>query len=342
MNNIFNLIEIIEQLGGSATIKQICSFYAKKHGIIEDSTYLLVVEQTLKNNLDKVVNSQETNEWKIVEKDSKSVKANNTGIHKTHLSIDEVKEILKNVPELNPAEYDGSYLWVDAAIKEYAKLNDFSKVDVNDMDFIYSLAVGTWKMSVSVKKNKLQLTNLSNDSKIYMEKMIDDIWNKAQKDSALNQGENTANYEKQVGMFGTGFMTFKGKLSNEDARSFIKMCTEVVDLDNENQIYDICSKTLNDSFDGKGLGAASASAILHCLKPYSFPIINKNDGHGTIFELLGIKLYKYKKVQTYINNCREIKKYRDNNFKFKNYRILDIAMWSIDGDFDIKKHLGME
>ncbi|HKL44579.1 MAG TPA: AAA family ATPase, partial [Candidatus Absconditabacterales bacterium] len=35
-------------------------------------------------------------------------------------------------------------------------------------------------------------------------------------------------------------------------------------------------------------------------------------------------------IETYIDNCRAIKKFRDKNLPFKNYRILDMMAWKID------------
>lgn len=77
------------------------------------------------------------------------------------------------------------------------------------------------------------------------------------------------------------------------------------------------------------MGAASASVVLHCLKPMTFPIFNSNMGSDNIYVYLGIPLQDTKAVETYIDNCRRVKKYRDENFDIKNYRIFDRAAWSL-------------
>lgn len=72
--------------------------------------------------------------------------------------------------------------------------------------------------------------------------------------------------------------------------------------------------------------AASASMILHCLKPYTFPIFNSNMGNGNIFEILGVDLDKKTEIYTYVKNCRAVKSFRDENFDFKNYRVFVLLL----------------
>ena len=70
--------------------------------------------------------------------------------------------------------------------------------------------------------------------------------------------------------------------------------------------------------------------ILHCLKPYTFPILNANTGSGNIFEVLGVSLTKTSSLENYIDNCRKIKAFRDENFACKNYRIFDIEAQNME------------
>lgn len=72
--------------------------------------------------------------------------------------------------------------------------------------------------------------------------------------------------------------------------------------------------------------------VLHCLKPLTFPVINSNVGSEDIFAELGIELKSRGKLEAYIDNCRKIKDFRDSNFSFKNYRILDMAAWELSAD----------
>ncbi|MFQ9918469.1 MAG: hypothetical protein ACLRWQ_20950 [Flavonifractor plautii] len=55
-------------------------------------------------------------------------------------------------------------------------------------------------------------------------------------------------------------------------------------------------------------------------------------GSEDIFTALGIELKSRGKLEAYIDNCRKIKDFRDANFSFKNYRILDMAAWELSAD----------
>ena len=70
--------------------------------------------------------------------------------------------------------------------------------------------------------------------------------------------------------------------------------------------------------------------ILHCLKPYTFPVLNSNNGRPNVFEILGVQIIKRGSIETYIDNCRKIKEFRDAHFQYKNYRIFDMTAWTID------------
>lgn len=54
------------------------------------------------------------------------------------------------------------------------------------------------------------------------------------------------------------------------------MCIDIKDMQDDDEIFNRCEKTLNDKFHG--MKAASASMVLHCLKPMTFPIFNSNMG----------------------------------------------------------------
>ncbi|MBR3419903.1 MAG: AAA family ATPase [Oscillospiraceae bacterium] len=70
-----------------------------------------------------------------------------------------------------------------------------------------------------------------------------------------------------------------------------------------------------------GIQAGVASMILHCLKPCAFPVLNRRSPQ--FYEELDITLTDFDRLNTYIQNCRTIKAFRDQNFSFKNYRIFD-------------------
>ena len=77
--------------------------------------------------------------------------------------------------------------------------------------------------------------------------------------------------------------------------------------------------------------AASASAILHCLKPNVFPIINNVIiDTAVLLESEGVLLVRPKHLATYIENVRRLKKFRDEKCTFRNYRALDLKLQEVE------------
>lgn len=232
------------------------------------------------------------------------------------MNKEELIEKLKQKSEQDPNKHDGSYELVRKTVEAYKDV-PLQNLHFQDLDCIYLMAIGTWKQSVSNKKETINKTNLPNDKKEDLCLLLDNIWNKA------NQGlyENCENEKPSIGMFGTGFITFKTKTDDESVQRFIKLCIDILPVDDDEELYKITESALSEEI--KGMGTASISEILHCLKPCSFPILNGNQGLGNIFEKFGLTLDNVKDPTTYISNCRKIKEFRDSNFSIKNYRIFD-------------------
>lgn len=230
---------------------------------------------------------------------------------------------LNHSEEIFPDKYDGSYQLVRETIKFYSEMDNLNVCDYKDLNLIYLMTVITRKHGVDAKKKTIDESHLKESSKDELKTLLDVIWNKGNN----NEYENN---EGVFGMFGTGFYTFEGKTDNDSPKNFIQACVDILYLDDDEQIFDRMSKVLNESY--RGMKAASASMVLHCLKPFTFPIFNGNMGCYNIYEYFGIKLDKKAEVDTYIENCRKVKKYRDENFTIKNYRIFDIAARSLGMD----------
>jgi hypothetical protein len=105
------------------------------------------------------------------------------------------------------------------------------------------------------------------------------------------------------------------------------MCIDIKDSTDEEYIFNRCEQTLNERFHG--MKAASASMVLHCLKPTIFPVFNSNMGADNIYVYFGADLKWKTEIYTYIKNARKVKEFRDRNFSIKNYRIFDMAAWDI-------------
>ena len=106
------------------------------------------------------------------------------------------------------------------------------------------------------------------------------------------------------------------------------MLIDFLSMTNDIEMFNRAETVLNGPFPG--MQTAAASMILHCLKPYSFPVLNSNTGYHNIFEVIGIKLTKTYSLENYIDNCRKIKDFRDKHFTYKNYRIFDIEAQKIE------------
>ncbi len=248
------------------------------------------------------------------------------------MNKDQILEELKQSKEMIPDEHDGSYELMREIVSSYAKMESLDDCGVTDLNAVYAMAIGTWKMNVEKKKEYVEKSSLPDDEISRLAAVLDKVWDNA----CQRKYENRENENKpSVGMFGTGFYSFAKDVSDEDAQAFIEMLVNILDVKDDDEMFDIAATVLDKPF--KGMQAASASVMLHCLKPMTFPIINSNAGHGTIYSALGIELDKPKENTTYISNCRKIKEFRDSNLPFKNYRILDRKAWEIEGDEEISE-----
>lgn len=241
--------------------------------------------------------------------------------------MDELIKKLSKVQELKPEEHDGSYKLIRETVQALSTVNS-RDLSIEDLDMLYLMTVGTWKSSFQNKKQKVNSSSLSVQEKERLKNLID----KLQQDAKNHLFKNSIG-NGSIGMFGTGFFTFKNKIEEVDARKFIMFCIGVKDINDEEEIFRKAEELLKD--DIRGMGLASVSQILHCLKPYIFPIINGGGDAGLkVYQMLGVDLVKPKELPYYIENVRRIKAFRDKHFNFKNYRIIDMALWDEESKED--------
>lgn len=240
--------------------------------------------------------------------------------------LDVVQYILSS-EDLIPDDHDGSYELVREVIKCYGSMKDLSAIDYKDLNLVYLMSVGTWKHGVAVKRSTIEESNLPKSEKERLQNVLNSVWEKAELGTYSNREKGVAS----LGMFGTGFNTFRDKTDDISPRKFIQMCIDIMEMDDDNKILERCSEDLNAEF--KGMKAASASMVLHCLKPFMFPVFNSNMGNKNIFEYFGVELKAKAELSHYVNNVREVIKFRNKNFSLKNFRVFDIASRMI-GNFD--------
>lgn len=236
--------------------------------------------------------------------------------------LDIVQKLIHS-EEMDPNSSDATYELIREVIKAYENVEDLSICDYKDLNLVYLMCVGTWKHGIDAKKKTVDDSHLPSEEKSRLKDLLDTLWERAKKgEYASNEGENT-----NFGMFGSGFYTFQNKTDEHSPKDFIQMCIDIKDMSNDDDIFNRCEQTLNENFHG--MRAASASMVLHCLKPMTFPIFNGNMGNDNIFIYFNIGIKLKTELYTYIKNVRIVKAFRDENFNVKNYRIFDMAAWDI-------------
>lgn len=234
--------------------------------------------------------------------------------------VTSIMDYLRNQPDINPDDYDGSYELLRETVQSYIVIKDDPMLDYHDLNALYFMVIGTWKHGIDRKKAVIQDSHLPEAEKTRLMAVINRIWERVCARKYIHQRDSNP---PRMGMFGTGFMTFKGKAPDHCASAFVRMCAEIFPLTDEEVIFQRVEQVLTHGF--RGMQSASVSVILHCMKPDVFPILNGNMGTDNIFDTLGLRLYKRGESSTYIANCRIIRAFRDQNFTFRNYRVFDTA-----------------
>lgn len=236
-------------------------------------------------------------------------------------------EKLSQLKELKPDKHDGSYELVKEVVKALKNI-DINTTGIEDLDMLYFMTVGTWSYSYEKKKERIKESHLKSEDKENLISLIDKL-----KENAENGlYENSNNDESTIGMFGSGFNTFRAfNTKVEDARSFLELCTIIYDLDDEEEILSIVDNYFKNKIIGMKTAVASISQMLHCLKPDIFPILNRADDAGlVVYKKLGVKLKSPDKIYNFVDNVKIIRDFRNKYCNFKNYRAIDMLLWDQD------------
>ena len=235
------------------------------------------------------------------------------------------KRLKKN--DLIPDEHDGSYALMRKAVWAYADLSNtagWNKINYKDLNLLLHLVIGTWKQSIDIKKKSVEESSLDDFDKRTLIREIDSVWNIA----CAGKYSNMEKGNPSVGMFGTGIYSFETKTDDQSVKKFLEAIVkiyfelgykDVKDISQNEKYYVMLEPVFSKEF--KGLGAASASQILHCFKPYIFPILNS--ASQEFYNDWGLK--DVTKLSNYIENCRKINKIlQDHGINSINYRALDL------------------
>lgn len=230
---------------------------------------------------------------------------------------------LKEREEMDADRHDGCYELMRETVKAYSKCDHSSgSLDYRDLDLVYLTTIGTWRHGLHAKKITIIDSHLLSADKVALITLWDEIWEKTGRGEYGNY-EVSAKDGRSIGLFGSAFSTFqRSEPAADQVQSFINMLIDISAMTDDDEIFDRAGRVLSKPFPG--MQTAVASMILHCLKPYTFPILNGYIAHGEIFEALGVQLNKTGNLENYIDNCRKIKLFRDQNFTYRNYRIFDL------------------
>ena len=236
--------------------------------------------------------------------------------------IDELKR--KN--EILPYEFDGTYRSVHEALELYAKVRKLSLIDYCDLDLLYYLTLGIWKNDKSERRFHIQKSHLLHNDKLLLEEKLEKIWSK---NSRMLFSHVIGKQELE---FLTAHVSFKDSpvaKKAEPLQLFFKLCVDLFELENDDKILDMAQKVLNSQLSDSGLPVFAVSRILHCIKPFTFPILCENVMNFVVFKNLGLELIKPEDITQYITNCRKILDFRNSHFKFQNMRVFDVLSWEL-------------
>lgn len=230
-------------------------------------------------------------------------------------------KILKTKKDIIPEEHDGVYILIPKVVKELSKI-DLNSLDLDytDLDAIYFLCIGTWQSTFENKRERINKSHLPKGNII---KFIDEI------EKETNDGK--FNNKNTLGMFGTAKMTFNMKPIPEKEQ-IIKFFKLIIDIKNaDDNLENIINIMQSSQFKMAGLKKGMLSQFLHCIKPNIFPIVNSRG--RDIYDSLEVKIDKNKKeISDYITDIKNINEFiKQNKFKFKNYRVIDL----LDTDINV-------
>ncbi len=246
----------------------------------------------------------------------------------------DILEKIMNDEDIDPDSHDGSYELVREVLSSLS-LVDREDLQVKDLDMLSSMSVGTWSKGVEARVNRINNSNLPDLEKERLEYVLKKIVRKAKNNEYINV-EKYGVEDWSIGMFGTGVGTFKS--SDEGARRFISLLIQIKDLENEKEIFEILEEGFKKPIHG--IQAGTASMILHCFRPRIFPIMTGSVRKSiVILEDMDVVLNDASKLTNYIENTKNLKKFRDKYCKFKNYRVLDLALRDVERAGVTKKSL---
>jgi len=256
--------------------------------------------------------------------DQETVDSTEKSVIDLYISYLKDERIIKKIKEAKDTlshEHDGSYELVQETVRAIDK-TDESALDIEDLDLLYSMVIGSWKAGKHIRIQRIEKSNLSENEKERLKNKLEKVFNNAK------EGEYTNSDDGSVGMFGTGFLSFSKNSTKEDATEFLILCKEVLKAKSEEMALEIAEEKLKRNI--KGIGIGTASEVLHCLKPEVFMVVNSSVVNKLeVFQVEGIKLKNLSYISNYIYNNKQMIKFRNEKCSFSNFRVLDMKLFDM-------------
>ena len=237
-----------------------------------------------------------------------------------------VIEELKRKNEILPNEFDGTYRSVRKAVEYYAKLRRTEIIDYHDLDLLYYLSLGVWTNDKEDWKPLIKNCHLLHNDKLFLETTVARVWSK---DSMALFSHVVEKQEREFLETPFSFKETPVAKKPEYIQAFFKLCINLSGLEIDSKLYDTVQKMVDSQIKDSGLPVFAMSRILHCLKPFTFPILGESVPDYFVYQSLGIGLKNTDDITQYIPNCRLILDFRETNFKFKNMRVFDVLSWEL-------------
>lgn len=218
-----------------------------------------------------------------------------------------------------PYEHDGSYEIVQRAATLY-KMKTPKNAGRADLDLFYYLPLLRGK---EAKQRRIDCCNLDNDQKADLTALLEEVQSRQKNGYYRNQEVG----QEIFGMFTSAMGTYnrENSVPIRDAQKLIKLFADLSESLSEEEKIELVEQAFTGPI--KWFKNGTASQILHCIDPFTFPIINGHQGRDSLYTLLGIDIPfnkdKRNDLTRYAEYCREIKRFRDENCDFKFYRVFD-------------------
>ena len=231
---------------------------------------------------------------------------------------DTLFQMVSNEPFVSPDQLDASYELTQAIISEYKNILDLSSISYKDVDAIYSMVLSTEDVSFDDRKKLIGISALSASSQNRLFNLLDKVLDNAYRGEYVNtvQDDESEN-DPVIGLFRKQFVSFSD-MSDAEALEIVELFTEISKA-KDTKLYQIAERYLKNEF--QSISIEEISMILHCLKPFAFPVIRMNNLTESTFSQFGVKLKKPESTKTYVANCEKICDFRDANFGAVNFYV---------------------